>query len=190
MIERIIDFSVRNRLLVLVLGTLAMAAGWYSHEECIERGDHVDVCDSVAYSEQWWVDPPKLKRGDKKGHQGPHLRKEFLEKQHQATKREQAALDADARNPQPPEARKRKPLGFKIRKDPEQEQREAEEKWERIKAEYWAQREIKINLAPVDQDNRCLDAGETRTPRLDREVLEEVEIFVLPFHRAERTERV
>ncbi len=32
MIDLIIDFSVRNRLLVLVLCTLAMAAGWFSYE--------------------------------------------------------------------------------------------------------------------------------------------------------------
>ena len=32
MIERIIDFSVRNRLLVLVLAVLAMAAGWRSYQ--------------------------------------------------------------------------------------------------------------------------------------------------------------
>jgi len=32
MIDRIIDFSVRNRLLVLVLGVLAMAAGWFSYQ--------------------------------------------------------------------------------------------------------------------------------------------------------------
>ncbi|MCZ6834861.1 MAG: efflux RND transporter permease subunit, partial [Planctomycetota bacterium] len=31
MIDRIIDFSIRNRLLVLVMGTLVMVAGWYSY---------------------------------------------------------------------------------------------------------------------------------------------------------------
>ena len=32
MIDHIIDFSVRNRLLVLVLGAIAMAAGWFSYQ--------------------------------------------------------------------------------------------------------------------------------------------------------------
>jgi cobalt-zinc-cadmium resistance protein CzcA len=32
MIDRVIGFSLRNRLLVLVLGTIAMAAGWYSYD--------------------------------------------------------------------------------------------------------------------------------------------------------------
>ena len=32
MIDRIIEFSFRNRLLVLILGILAMIAGWYSYQ--------------------------------------------------------------------------------------------------------------------------------------------------------------